>query len=143
MVKQIGEQYLTPTRSYGAYKPKQSYAAYSIAEPISLGITKQKYHETRASIMNRLDKGKSKKISKASLLKSNKLLGGNMIGNRILIDAQALKQPRKVLPFKGGDKSPFLNFSSGRSTKNSNVRRVSDPMKGKAIVNTLTQFNRY
>jgi hypothetical protein len=117
------------------------------------------YHETKASIMNRLSDGKAKEVSKLDTMKRShgNRVGGTLAGhnyidtnrgamnhqqNRALEDIEALRERRLVYPFRGGVHSPFLNFSSGRSTKGSYMERKADPAQGRAIVGVDTAFNR-
>lgn len=146
MVKQIGVEYVSSIKG-------QSYTV----EPVSLGINPRAMHETKASIMNRLMDGKSKNISKLDEMKKVGLNGGNLVGgsmvggsmssyhqqNRAFADIEAMRTHRKVIPFTGGVNSPFLNFSSGRSTKTENKQRKLDPVMGEVLVNIDTGFNRY
>ena len=137
-------------------------------EPASLGVSG--YHETRFSILNRLENGQAKSVSKLQDMKKSGLSGGNLIGgglvggnliggglvggqlvgttarhtqDRSLENIMADKTLRKVEPFTGGSDSPFLNFSSGRSTKGENKTLNLDTLQGEAMVHVNTGFNRY
>lgn len=148
MVKQIGTQNVSAIKG-------QSYAV----EPASLGVVDADgYHETKASIMARLGDGQAKSLSKMETMKKYGLGKGNIVGgtlvggayhhpshhqNRALEDGEAMRKRRLVVPFRGGVHSPFLNFSSGRSTKGANKERMGDPAHGRAMVGVDTAFNRY
>ena len=123
-------------------------------EPFRLGDTG--FHETKASIINRLSNGKSKSISKLDILKQKGLsgggfsggnfVGGNLMGldlqDRAVLSEDAMRIHRKVIPFNGIN-SPFLNFSSGNSSKFEKNQLQKSAKQGADIIKVNTAFNRY
>ena len=128
-------------------------------EPRRLGmLDKHQFHETKASIMDRLMDGKSREISKLQIMQKSGMAGSSLMGggfadtslgrtsthqqNRALKDIEAMREHRLIIPFRGGLDSPFLNFSSGRSTKTENRQRPKDPIQGRKMIKIDTSFNR-
>ena len=147
MVKQFGEQSVSAIKG-------QSY----MTDPVVINDDGYFFHETKASIMARLGDGKAPTLSKLETMKKHGLNVGNLVGgtlvggamshpshqqNRALEDIEAMRAHRLVVPFNGGRASPFLNFSSGRSTKGAHLTKMKDPAQGRAIVGVNTAFNRY
>jgi hypothetical protein len=93
------------------------------------------YYETKQSIINRLDRGKAKSVSKLTEMKKAGMVSPT------LQDTDALKMRRKVIPFRNFN-SPFLNFSSGRASKEAYRQQATDPIQGSKIVKVNTGFGR-
>jgi hypothetical protein len=104
--------------------------------PPQTDIEAKGFYETKQSIINRLDNGKGKSVSKLQTM--NKV---GMSMPRVITDDKAMKERRKVIPFNDM-KSPFLNFSTGRGTKTATRQRVEDTIGDKAIVNVNTNLGR-
>jgi hypothetical protein len=152
MVKQIGTQSI----------PSIKGQDYSIQSPIVGMGDLSGFHETKASIMDRTSDGQAPKITKLESMKKHGISGGNLVGgamvggtlvggamahpshqqNRHLEDIEALRKHRLVVPFNGGLKSPFLNFTSGRSTRGADKTRHSSVKQGDNIIRIDTGFDR-
>jgi hypothetical protein len=147
MVKQIGVSEVSAIKG-------QSYTV----QPPMIGFPDvSSFHETKASIMARLGDGKSTKLSKLETMKKHGLTGGSLVGgtlvggamahpshqqNRALEDIEALRKKRLVVPFTGGLKSPFLNFTTGRSTRGAHKTRMTSVKQGDNIIKTDTKYGR-
>ena len=120
------------------------------------------FHETKASIMARLAESvlslnKLDSLNHHGLFSGNligsELVGGTLVGgtfdhpshiqNRLIEDLHASNETRPVIPFRGGPTSPFLNFTSGNSSKGMQRARTMDDRQGLGMVSIDTGFNRY